>query len=105
VLTTSLPIEWGALSVGIALQRVWLEAERRALAFQPFAAPALLALSQYEDVPAKTANALRLEWGKLTEETPLMVFRLGHAPRPMVRAKRQPVQHYLSYEQHAPSRS
>ena len=35
VLTTSLPIERGALAVGVALQRIWLEAERRGLRSSP----------------------------------------------------------------------
>ena len=98
VLTTSLPLEQGATQVGIALERVWLEAERRGLALQPFAASSLLALSDYGEVPLRTGERLRVGWKKLTSETPLMVFRLGRAPRPKVRAGRRPVEVYLRTE-------
>ncbi len=59
VLTTSLPVQQGAALVGRALERLWLEAERRDLAFQPFAGAALLALPEYEEVPEKTGKRLR----------------------------------------------
>jgi hypothetical protein len=88
VLTTRLPLERGALAVGRALQRSWLEAESRGLAFQPFAGAALLALAEYREVPSETGERLRQGWRELTDETPLMVFRLGHASPPSVRTRR-----------------
>lgn len=88
VLTTRLPIERGATAVGMALERIWLEAENRGLALQPLAGAALLALPEYEDVPDQTRERLRQGWKPLTEETPLMVFRLGHAKRPAIRTGR-----------------
>jgi hypothetical protein len=96
-LTTSLPVERGALSVGVALERVWLEAERRGLAFQPFAASPLLALREYAEVPKETAERLREGWHELTDGTPLMVFRLGHAKRPAVRTARRGIEGYLRH--------
>ena len=95
VLTTNLPIERGAVSVGRALERIWLAAESRGLAFQPFAGPALLALPEYRDVPAKTGERLRRGWKELTEGTPVMVFRLGHADRPAIRTGRRALTTYL----------
>lgn len=95
VLTTSLPLEQGAVAVGRALQRIWLEAERRGLAFQPLAGAALLALPEYEDVRPATGVRLRDGWKVLTEVTPLMVFRLGHAKPPEVRTGRPPWQDLL----------
>jgi hypothetical protein len=97
VLTTSLPIERGAISVGVALQRIWLEGERRGLAFQPFAGAALLALPKYNDVPVATGERLRQGWSALTDETPVMVFRLGHAARPAIRTGRQAPESYLRF--------
>ncbi|WP_288131517.1 hypothetical protein [Accumulibacter sp.] len=95
VLTTRLPIERGAPAVGRALERIWLEAETLGLAFQPFAGSALLSLAQYREVPAETAEALRRGWTNLTDETPLMVFRLGRAERPVIRTGRQRADSFL----------
>lgn len=91
VLTTSSPIAQGAVSVGSALQRIWLLAESEGLALQPFAGPALLALPEYRDVPERTAVRLREGWKDLTEDTPLMTFRLGRAARPSMRTGRPPI--------------
>jgi len=98
VLTTSLPLERGAVAVGMALERVWLEAERRGLAFQPFAASSLLALPEYREVPVKTGERLRAGCKALTPDTPLMVFRLGRAPQPAIRTGRPHVEAYLRDE-------
>jgi hypothetical protein len=81
VLATQLPVERGAPRVGMALQRIWLHAESRGLAFQPFAGPALLALAEYVEVPARTKDRLRQGWRELSPHTPLMVFRMGRAER------------------------
>ncbi len=95
VLTTSLPVQQGAASVGMAMERLWLEAESRQLAFQPFAGAALLALPEYEEVPEKTGKRLREGWQRLTNETPLMVFRMGRAKKPAVRTGRLAVDSYF----------
>ena len=95
VLTTSRGIEQGAVVAGRALQRIWLEAETRGLAFQPLAGAALLALPGYHDVPSSTSERLRRGWKTLTDDTPVLVFRLGRAPRPAIRTKRRPVENYV----------
>ena len=95
VLTVTAPLERSAMAAGVALQRLWLEAESRGLAFQPFAAPALLALREYRDVPPATGERLRQGWRELTPATPIMVFRMGRAPRPPVRAGRPPLERWI----------
>lgn len=79
VLATTLPLERGALAVGMALQRIWLRAASSGFALQPFAAPALLALPGYVDVPSATRDTLRDAWRGLLADTPVMVFRMGFA--------------------------
>jgi hypothetical protein len=96
VLTTSLAPEPGSLVVGRALERVWLEAARRGLAFQPLAGAALLALPGYEAVRPATGQRLRQQWGSLTAETPLMVFRMGRATPPAVRSGRPPWERFAT---------
>ena len=89
VLSTHLSPEDGAPLIGRLLERVWLTAEMQGLAFQPFAGAALLALGDYRDVPASTGDTLRRGWSTLLgERVPLMVFRLGHAKRPLIRSSR-----------------
>jgi hypothetical protein len=97
VIATHWPVDRGAISVGVALERLWLEAESRGLAFQPFAGPALLALPGYADVPSAIGQRLREGWSELTTGTgtPLMVFRLGWAARPGLRTQRPPFERYL----------
>lgn len=95
VLTTCLPIERGALAVGMALERIWLVATSLGLAFQPFAGAALLSLADYREVPVRTGERLRNGWLEITTETPIMVFRLGHADAPMVRTGRLPPESVL----------
>jgi hypothetical protein len=91
LLATSVADEAGAFAVGRALERVWLEGESRGLALQPFAGAGLLARPEYVDVPAETSRRLRESWKHLTLDTPVMVFRLGHAQRPTIRAGRPQV--------------
>jgi len=88
VLGTTLPIERGAPAVGMALQRIWLRAASCGLALQPFAAPALLALPDYVDVPPTTRDRLRDAWRELVADTPVMVFRMGFAKPPEGRSGR-----------------
>ena len=63
----------------MALERIWLAAECMGLAFQPFAGPTLLARTEYDDVPADTGRQLREGWKRLTSQTLIMIFRIGHA--------------------------
>ena len=88
VLATALPVERGALAVGMALERIWLQAASRGVALQPFAAPALLALPGYMEVPSVTRERLRDAWRGLLTDTPLMVFRMGFAKSPEGRSGR-----------------
>jgi hypothetical protein len=88
VLATTLPIERGALAVGMALERIWLRAASSGLALQPFAAPALLALPGYVDVPSTTRDTLRDAWRGLLADTPVVVFRMGMAKAPEGRSGR-----------------
>jgi len=88
VLGTTLPIERGAPGVGMALQRIWLRAASSGLALQPFAAPALLALPGYVDVPSTTRDRLRDAWRGLLADTPVAVFRMGIAKAPEGRSGR-----------------
>ena len=96
VLSMCLPVEPGALGVGRVLQRLWLEAESRGLAMQPFAGAGLLALPDYRAVPFATGEALRHGWTALIgDRTPLMVFRLGWAKRPAFRTGRLAPERYF----------
>jgi hypothetical protein len=88
VLATTLPIERGAPAVGMALERIWLRAASSGLALQPFAAPALLALPGYVDVPSTTRDRLRDAWRGLLADTPVAVFRMGIAKAPEGRSGR-----------------
>ena len=88
VLSTTLPAQRGALAVGMALERIWLWAASSGLSLQPFAAPALLALSDYVDVPSITRDRLLRTWRALLADTPVMVFRMGFANPPEGRSGR-----------------
>jgi hypothetical protein len=90
VVYTRASFERGAFAAGRALQRVWLEVERRGLALQPLAASTVLALPSYEEVPTSVRETLSRGWRALSEATPVIVFRLGRAARPAVRAGRPP---------------
>lgn len=95
-LSTALPIEQGALAAGRALERVWLQATAWGFAFQPFAAPALLALDGYREVSAPVRQALQRGWASLTPgETPVMVFRMGRARAPAMRSGRPPTSSFV----------
>lgn len=96
VLVTDASAEAGALRVGQALERVWLKATSEGLAFQPFAAAALLALPEYREVSSRAREALARGWRELVSGTPLMIFRMGRARPPSVRAGRLPPEHYLA---------
>lgn len=97
VLATSLPLEQGTIAVGRALQRIWLEAERAGWALQPLPGAALLSLDGYTGVRARTREDLQRGWRSLTGQSPLMVFRMGRAKPPAIRAGRQDWTTYLRH--------
>lgn len=96
MLGTTLTLDEGCLAVGQALERMWLTASALGLAFQPFAAPGLLALDGYVEVRAATRDRLASEFAELAPGvTPLIAFRMGRAAPPSTRTKRPPLQHYI----------
>ncbi len=101
VLTTTEPLEPGAIAVGAALERVWLRATRLGLAMQPLAASVVLPLQNAADNGASECvrTALIKGWQGITSDsTPLMVFRIGRAEVPAIRSKRLPVSEYFLAE-------
>jgi len=97
VLTTTLPLEQGAVAVGAALERVWLRATRLNLAMQPLAASVVLPLrdSTVNGAPERFSSFLLNGWREIAPgTTPLMVFRIGRAQRPAVRSGRRPLSEY-----------
>lgn len=96
VLGTSLPGDEGYLAVGQALQRTWLRATAMNFAFQPFAAPGLLALHDYREVRQSVRESLNAGWKQLTDNsTCLLVFRIGRAAKASITAKRLSLSRYL----------
>lgn len=98
LLASPLPLEPGAVAAGTALERLWLRATLLDLAMQPLAASAVL--MQASSAPNGASDALRATlaagWGTIAPGlTPWMVFRIGHAKAPTVRAGRQPMEAYL----------
>jgi hypothetical protein len=97
VLATTLDLERGPIDVGRALERIWLRATHLGLAFQPLAAPTLLALEGYREVDESVRRRLAEGWaGICPDALPLMVFRMGRAPPASVRAGRPPVTDFLT---------
>lgn len=95
-LATYLPFDDGCLAVGRSLERIWLRASASGFAVQPFAAPGLLALEGYQDVTAPVRKKLVDGWRAVTQDVkPLIVFRMGRAKAPSVRALRRSVHSYL----------
>jgi hypothetical protein len=93
-------LESGAMAAGMAFQRVWLRASALGLALQPLAAAALFTLASYNDVRDSVRRELVDGWAELVpEKRPMMLFRLGHAPRPVVGTTRKHVATYLFHEQ------
>ena len=96
-LATSLDLQSGSVAVGRTLERAWLRATKMGLAFQAFAAPALFALSEYRQVRASLRHQLKEAWDQLAPGlTPLIVFRMGRAPRPHIRSSRRPLANYIN---------
>jgi hypothetical protein len=95
-ISTSSNLEEGAIAGGQALERVWLTVTSKHLAMQPFAAPTLLALTGYTDVPVAIGGRLRRGWETLVPgQTPLIVLRLGCARPPAFTNARRSIDHYL----------
>ncbi|HVO90543.1 MAG TPA: hypothetical protein VMV45_18540 [Casimicrobiaceae bacterium] len=96
VLSTRLGTTLGALAVGEALQRLWLHATAQGWALQPFAAPALLALEEYAEVPRSVRERLARGWARLVPGMlPLIVFRMGRAAAMEITNGRRPLEEYL----------
>lgn len=98
LLATSLPIEQGALAVGAAFERLWLRATLLGVALQPMAAAAVLPLQSAADNGASDdlRSTLAAGWQAIAPGvTPLMVFRIGRAPRPSVTSGRRPLEDHL----------
>lgn len=98
VLVSPLPVEEGALAVGAAMERLWLQASLLDLALQPLAASAVL--TQPSTYAQGASDALRATltagWQSLAPgTTPLMVVRMGRAALPSLRSGRRPVEDYL----------
>lgn len=98
LLATSLPVEQGAVSVGSALERLWLQATLLKLALQPMAASTALPLQSDADggASAELRSVLAAGWQAISPGTiPLMVFRMGRAGQPTVTSGRRPLDDYL----------
>ena len=88
-----------APQVGAAFQRLWLRATLQGLALQPMASPAVLGLQSDEDQGASPALRARLAagWARVVPgRVPLMLFRLGRAPRAEVVSGRRRLEDYLA---------
>ncbi len=97
VATSGSPQE-GAIEAGSAFQRMWLKATSLGLAVQPLAASAILALQKDGDKGASASLRERLQtgWQLICPNLhPLVVFRVGRARQPTVRAGREALSHYL----------
>jgi len=90
-------IRTAAIQAGRGFERLWLWANDKGLALQPLAAAALYARPEFEDVGVQVREELRRGWAALAPGgTPMMVFRLGYAGLPSVRAGRPPLSRFLS---------
>lgn len=99
LLVSTLPVEQGAVAVGVALERLWLQADALNLAVQPLAASAVL-MQPSDDADGASAalrTALAAGWQAIAPGTmPLMVVRMGRAAAPAMRSGRRPVEAYLT---------
>jgi len=103
-ITTSLPIEQGAVAGGAALERLWLRASLLGLAMQPLAASAVLMQPSNAEHGASESlkSALAEGWADIAPgKTPVMVFRMGHAALPTIISGRRPINDYLMTTQQA----
>ncbi len=98
VLVSTLPVDEGALAVGAALERLWLQANLLDLALQPLAASAVLMQPSASANGASDAlrSSLAAGWQSIAPgTTPLMVVRIGRAAMPSLRSGRRPLEDYL----------
>lgn len=99
VLTTAKPAEQGAIEVGAAFERLWLQATRLDLALQAMAGSVVLPLQTgvEEGVSHAARTALAEGWQAIAPGvTPLMLFRIGRAKRPTATSGRLPVEEHLT---------
>ncbi|MET0517519.1 MAG: hypothetical protein ABW005_01670 [Burkholderiaceae bacterium] len=100
VVTTTLPLEPGALAAGRGFERLWLEATRQELVLQPMAASVVLPLQSDADqgLPRAARESLAEGWRTICGgELPLMACRVGCAAgtkAPSVRTGRRPIASY-----------
>jgi hypothetical protein len=88
-----------AIHAGRGFERLWLSANRMGFELQPLVAGPLYALPQFEGVSAKVRETLNQGWRRWAgEDTPLIVFRLGQAAAPTVRAGRPPLHAFLQQQ-------
>jgi hypothetical protein len=102
VLVSTLLVEQGAVAVGAALERLWLQAQALNLAVQPLAASAVLMQpSSYANGASEGLRAtLAAGWRSIAPGTiPLMVVRMGRAGKPTMRSGRRAVEAYLFSQQ------
>jgi hypothetical protein len=98
VLVSTLPVEQGAVAVGAALERLWLQADALELAMQPLAASAVLMQPSHDTDGASGAlrATLAAGWQAIAPGTmPLMVVRMGRTGAPSMRSGRRAVEAYL----------
>ena len=98
VLATGGNDDASAVRIGVAFQRLWLQATLLGLAMQPMAASVALPFQRDEDDASSAAlrGRLTLGWSRLVPGlTPMMVFRIGRAAAPSGRSVRRPLETYL----------
>jgi hypothetical protein len=86
-----------AIDAGQLLQRLWLRATLSGLSFQVFAASTLYALKGSTGIGQPLRDMLSAGWAELCPGgRPFVVFRMGWALPPSVRAGRPPLQDLVS---------
>ena len=98
LLTTSLSIDQGAVAVGAALERLWLQSTLLNLAFQPLAAATVLSMQPTSDCGAysELRSTLVAGWQTIAPGcTPMIVFRMGRAVHSRINAGRQTIDMYM----------
>ncbi len=104
VISTKHDPQQGAIELGAAFQRVWLMATGLGLALQPLAASAVLPLQTDREMGASASlrRELQAGWQVIAPDSrPLMVFRIGRAHPPSVRATRKGLKDYMQQTQSA----
>lgn len=82
-----------SIEAGRHLQRIWITANAMGLSFQVFAAAAIYSIPGDSAVPPALQDELRARWHALLGgRVPNILFRMGHAPPPTMRAGRQQTQ-------------